>query len=45
VRNPQSVRYYPGSRMSGFPEAVLPNSELEDLIAYLAHMAGRKSTP
>lgn len=45
VRNPQSVRYYPGSRMSGFPEAILPNSELEDLIDYLAHMAGRKSTP
>lgn len=45
VRNPQSVRYYPGSRMSAFPEAILPNSELEDLIDYLAHMAGRKSTP
>ncbi|MBM4251135.1 MAG: c-type cytochrome [Deltaproteobacteria bacterium] len=45
VRNPQSVRYYPGSRMSAFPEAILPNSELEDLIDYLAHMAGHKSTP
>ncbi len=45
VRNPQKVRYFPNSRMSKFPETVLPNSELEDLIAYLTHMAGRKSTP
>lgn len=42
VRDPQSLRHFPKSRMSAFPEAVLPKAELDDLVAYLQHMAKRK---
>lgn len=42
VRNPQSLRYFPKSRMSAFPKDVLPDADLDDVIAYLRHMAKRK---
>ncbi len=42
VRDPQSVRRWAGSRMSGFSKAALSEHELDDLIAYLSHMATRK---
>ena len=42
IRNPQNLRFYPGSRMSSFPQAILPDDELEDLLAYLSHIAGHK---
>lgn len=42
IRDPQSLRRWPQGRMPGFSEQVLPPEELEQLLAYLAHMAGRK---
>jgi mono/diheme cytochrome c family protein len=45
IRNPQSVRYFPRSNMSAFPEAILSDSELTDLITYLGYMAKHKKSP
>ncbi|MNR95198.1 Cytochrome c [compost metagenome] len=42
VRDPQSVRRWAGSRMSGFSPSVLSDADLDDLVAYLRHMAKRK---
>ena len=42
VRDPQSVRHFPKSRMARFPPEVLPDQELTDLVAYLEHMAKHK---
>ena len=42
IRNPQDLRYFPRSRMSAFPSSILPDAELEDLIAYLGYMSKRK---
>ena len=42
IRDPQSVRHYPRSRMSAFPTEVLSENDLDHLIAYLEHMAKRK---
>lgn len=42
VRNPQSLRYYPGSRMHAFPKEMLSDSDLTDVISYLSHMSRRK---
>jgi mono/diheme cytochrome c family protein len=42
VRDPQSVRRWAGSRMSGFSPSVLSEEDLDDLVAYLRHMATRK---
>lgn len=39
VRDPQSLRAWKGSRMSSFSLEMLPESELDDLIAYLRHKA------
>lgn len=43
IRNPQSLRWWPGSKMSSIDEKTLSNDELQDLLAYLRHMAGRKT--
>ncbi|WP_322981214.1 cytochrome c [Pseudomonas sp. C11] len=43
IRDPQSLRHWPQGRMPGFSEQVLPPAELERLIAYLQHMAKRKT--
>lgn len=43
IRDPQSLRRWPQGRMPGFSEQVLPPAELQRLIAYLRHMAQRKS--
>lgn len=43
IRDPQSLRQWPQAKMPGFAEAVLSERDLDDLLAYLAHMAGRKS--
>lgn len=43
IRNPQSLRRWPQGRMPGFAEEVLNDKELEQLIAYLRHMAKRKA--
>ncbi len=45
IRNPQDLRQWPQAKMPGFSEAVLPDADLEKLIAYLQHMAGRKVKP
>lgn len=42
IRDPQSMRRWPQGKMPGFSEAVLSDSELSQLLAYLRHMAGRK---
>jgi cytochrome c2 len=45
IRNPASVRTWPGMVMRGFSEAVIPDAELADLIAYLGHMSTHKTKP
>ncbi|MCQ4347349.1 cytochrome c [Pseudomonas stutzeri] len=43
IRDPQSLRHWPQGRMPGFPAAVLSEEQLDHLLAYLRHMAGRKA--
>jgi mono/diheme cytochrome c family protein len=45
IRDPASVRTWPRRAMHGFSEAVIPDAELSDLIAYLRHMSTRKDKP
>ncbi len=45
IRDPASVRTWPGIAMRGFSEAAIPDAELSDLIAYLRHMSTRKDQP
>ena len=45
IRDPQSLRHWPQAKMPGFAASVLPDSELELLVGYLKHMAGRKQHP
>lgn len=42
VRNPQDLRHWPQAKMPGFDRKVLSDADLDDLVAYLKHMAGRK---
>lgn len=42
IRNPQQLRRWPEGRMPGFSAAVLSDRDLQHLLAYLTHMAGRK---
>ncbi|MET0255762.1 MAG: cytochrome c, partial [Luteibacter sp.] len=45
IRNPQDLRHWPQAKMPGFDRDVLSDRDLDDLIAYLKHMAGRKAAP
>ena len=45
IRDPQSLRQWPQAKMPGFSAAVLPDGDLEMLVGYLKHMAGRKVKP
>ncbi|VVO35279.1 c-type cytochrome [Pseudomonas fluorescens] len=45
IRDPQSLRQWPQAKMPGFSASVLPDAELELLVGYLKHMAGRKQQP
>lgn len=45
IRNPQSLRQWPQSRMPGFSPDTLSDHDLDDLIAYLKHMAAHRPTP
>ncbi|WP_250340440.1 c-type cytochrome [Luteibacter flocculans] len=45
IRNPQDLRHWPLAKMPGFDRATLSDADLDDLIAYLTHMAGRKAAP
>ncbi|MBP2300466.1 c-type cytochrome [Azospirillum picis] len=42
VRDPRAVRTWPGQQMPGFDPSMLSDADLERVIAYLGHMAGRK---
>jgi mono/diheme cytochrome c family protein len=42
IRDPQSLRQWPQAKMPAFSTAVLPEGDLELLVGYLKHMAGRK---
>ena len=44
VRDPQSLRTWKASRMSSFTLEMLPEAELNDLIAYLRHKATQRAT-
>ena len=41
IRDPASVRTWPGQQMQGFRPDILPDDELNDLIAYIDHIAKR----
>ncbi|MFJ3369802.1 c-type cytochrome [Pseudomonas sp. NPDC086251] len=45
IRDPQSLRQWPQAKMPGFTAQVLPDGDLEMLVGYLKHMAGRKVKP
>lgn len=45
IRDPQSLRQWPQAKMPGFSAEVLPDTDLEMLVGYLKHMAGRKAKP
>jgi len=42
IRDPQSLHRWPAGRMPGFSVAVLSDRDLNDVLAYLRHMANRK---
>ncbi|NIF29850.1 cytochrome c [Pantoea sp. Tr-811] len=42
IRDPQGLRRWPQAKMPGFGVDVLSDQELEALLAYLKHMAGRR---
>lgn len=42
IRNPQSLRYWPAAKMPGLDARTLPDADLDAVVAYLQHMAGRK---
>jgi mono/diheme cytochrome c family protein len=42
IRNPRGVRTWPAQAMPGFPPDYLSDREIDLVIAYLKHMAGRK---
>ena len=45
VRDPASLRHWPAMRMEGFNADKLSDREIDEIIAYLGHMAGRKVAP
>ena len=45
VRNPQALRHWPQAKMPGFDAKALSDADLDALLAYLRHMAGRKQGP
>jgi mono/diheme cytochrome c family protein len=42
IRDPKSVRSWPGMKMNGWRPDLLSDREIDLIIAYLKHMAGRK---
>jgi mono/diheme cytochrome c family protein len=42
IRDPQSLRRWPGAKMPGIGIAVMSDRELNDMLAYLRYMANRK---
>jgi len=45
IRDPKSVRSWPGMKMNGWPPDLLSDREIDHIIAYLKHMARRKVAP
>ena len=45
IRDPQSLRQWPQAKMQGFSQQALSDADLDQLLAYLQHMAGRRHTP
>ncbi|MEO9077881.1 MAG: cytochrome c [Rhodanobacter sp.] len=45
IRDPQSLRRWPQARMPGFDAQVLPDTDLDALLAYLRYMAAHRPTP
>ena len=45
IRDPKSVRSWPGMKMQGWSPDLLSDREIDHIIAYLKHMAGRKAAP
>ena len=45
IRNPKSVRDWPGQQMPGFPADQMTDSEIDLVIGYLKHMAARRGSP
>jgi mono/diheme cytochrome c family protein len=45
IRDPQSLRRWPGSKMPAFDVKTVSDRELAELLAYLRHMADRKVAP
>lgn len=45
IRDPKSVRTWPAQAMPPFPPDYLSDREIDLVVAYLRHMAGRKSAP
>jgi mono/diheme cytochrome c family protein len=43
IRDPRSVRVWPEQRMPGFAADDLSNEDLDLILAYLRHMAGKKT--
>jgi mono/diheme cytochrome c family protein len=43
IRDPRSVRTWPNQQMPGFDAAMLSDADLDRVVAYLGHMAGRKA--
>lgn len=42
IADPQTLRRWPNARMTGFADVLSP-AQIDDVVAYLAHMAGRKA--
>ena len=45
IRDPKSVRNWPGLQMPGFPADQMTDREIDLVISYLTHMATRRGTP
>jgi mono/diheme cytochrome c family protein len=45
IRNPSDVRTWPTRQMAGFDKTMLPDADLDALIAYLAYIAGQPVDP
>jgi len=45
IRDPSLLRHWPGMQMKGFSTATLSDREIDLIVDYLAHMAGRKLSP
>jgi mono/diheme cytochrome c family protein len=44
IRNPQSMRYWPLSKMPGFPDDQISDNELSNLLKYLKYMSKNRAT-